>query len=713
MKREKGKTEKKQNLKFKRLRLFAKGGRLAKKFALLIFAILVIPILVIDIISISTAVNSVLNESKKSYLAATNSTASYFQLAFKTAQDNGMQLMSNELIQRLYSESKQSTLDEFQKMTLISDANKVVQDLLVANDMFAGIYIIVDKENSLYYPSLPFEINYEKLKKTPWYKKIMEAGGPILIESHTEEFDSVAKANNANMPEYAFSVGMPFKDIAINHTLGVMLLDISKKWMSDVLQDTQISQNGGYMLALCSSGNVILPTEWENTMKLTPDRNTQFVKKILQSQAAGKTNGAFHTEFAGKQFLITYSQVPDTNWTIVGMIPVSQLVEAARRLELIIVVLTILFTLIALVIGIYYALRIVRDLERVTKTFAVAEKGDLTVTLDIKRDDEIGLLSHSFNNMTKNIKDLIEKGVNLSKEVSSAISTLTTIASETAAASNEVAKAIQEIAEGAANQAKEATSVVEAVSKFGEKIDTIVSSAIQMSTLSTNVSQLSNKGTEVVNTLNNVTHETVHITDTMIQTINQLAEYSRSIGKIIQVLSGISEQTKLLALNASIEAAKAGEAGRGFAVVASEIRKLADQSKESTREVEDMIKKIVAQTKAAQEVADKVENVIDQQNSAVEDVASAFSNIKSAMDELIKGIENITESISAIDKEKDTIIHSIENISAISEETAASSQEVSASTQEQLAAIEELRAMTEQLNKLSQDLQAAMQIFKV
>lgn len=428
---------------------------------------------------------------------------------------------------------------------------------------------------------------------------------------------------------------------------------------------------------------------------------------------ADKQSGAFDTVYSNQPFLITYSLIPDTPWAVIGMIPISQLMTSARKLEVISIVLTITFTLLALVLGIYFALRIVRDIEKITKAFEVAEKGDLTVKLDIQRYDEIGLMAHSFNNMTKNIKQLIEKGVTLSGEVTSAISTLSTVAGETAAASNEVAKAISEIAEGASNQAKEATGVVEVVSRFGEKIETIVESSSKMERLTQEVSNLSEKGENAVEVLSNVSLDTENITNTMISTINQLAEYSRSIGKIIQVLSSISEQTKLLALNASIEAAKAGEAGRGFAVVASEIRKLADQSKESTREVEDMIKRIVSQTKAAQDVADKVEDVIEKQNEAVKNVSEAFSSIKSAMDDLIDGIENINQSIMSIDKEKDTIVRSIENISAISQETAASSEEVSASTQEQLAAIEELRAMAESLNKLAQDLKEAMQVFKV
>ena len=687
---------------------------LGRKLSLLVVGVLLIPIIIIDVISISMSVNSVINESKMSYLAATEANSHYFQLVFDTVRDQALQLMSNDVIQKLYSESRQMTLEDYDKYRLKTDADKMIQNVFVTNIMLSAAYILVNKDNSLLYPYFSAEyIDFNKLKQADWYKKIMQADGPVFLDNHYQALDEVANQKSQTIPQYAFAIGMPFKDISSSQTLGVLLIDVSLQWLRSALQSTNISQQCGYMLAVSPSGKVILPSEWETTRKLSPKADTPFIKKILAEAKGKNPKGAFNTVFDGKPFLITYSRIPEQEWIIVSMIPIEMLLSSARKLEIFVIVLTIIFTLAALAVGIFFALRMVKDLELVTNTFAVAEKGDLTVSLNIERNDEIGFLSHSFNNMIKNIKGLIEKGVKLSDQVTGSISTLSTIASETAAASNEVAKAISEIAEGASNQAKEASNVVEIVSKFGERIETIVEASNKMEKLSKNVAELSTKGEGAVSTLDSVSHDTMQITDTMISTINQLAEYSRSIGKIIQVLSSISEQTKLLALNASIEAAKAGDAGRGFAVVASEIRKLADQSKESTREVEDMIKRIVSQTKAAQDVAGRVEDVIEKQNEAVRNVSLAFSSIKSAMDELIGGIENINQSILAIDKEKDTIVQSIENISAISQETAASSEEVSASTEEQLAAIEELRAMAEQLNKLAQDLKEAMQVFKV
>ncbi|ADQ03673.1 methyl-accepting chemotaxis sensory transducer [Caldicellulosiruptor owensensis OL] len=695
------------------LKIFKKKG-LAQKLSIFILILLIIPISIIDFFSVSKAVSSLINESKKSYLVASSSTAQYFQVLFEAAKNNAVQLMANDNIQTFFSEAKLATKDDDKKTKIVQDAKNTLANLVVTNEMFAGAYILTDKANPLVFPSIATNyLDFQKIKNSGWYKKIVDSAGYILIDSHQENFDEVIENNNGSIPAYACSIGFQFRDLQTNKLIGIMLLDIKEDWLRNQLQSTELSRQGVQTIGLLRSGKIILPADFEDTTKHSLNSDEKFIKKVLSEVSSGKNEGAFETIYQQKPYLITFSKTQYFDWIIVGMIPLDAIIKSARSMEKVIILITIVFTIIAIVFGIFFALRIAKDIEKVTYVMTIAEKGDLTQTLHIKRNDEIGTLSKSFNNMSKNIKNLIEKGVNLTKQVTSSIASLTTIASETSSASNEIAKAIQEIAEGAGNQAKEATNVAETVSQFGERIESIVYSIKQINKLSKDVFELSENGSEAVKGLDKATDHTVSITNSMIETINQLADYSKSIGKIIHLLGNISEQTKLLALNASIEAAKAGEAGRGFAVVASEIKKLAVQSKESTREVDEMIKKIISQTKAAQEVASKVEVVISDQNTAVETVTGAFSKIRSVIEELFVKVENINQSILMIDKEKTAIISSIENISAISQETAASTQEVSASTQEQLAAIEELKSMIEKLYVLAQDLHQAMQVFKI
>ncbi|BCS80140.1 methyl-accepting chemotaxis protein [Anaerocellum diazotrophicum] len=696
------------------LKKIFKKGSLAQKLSIFILVLLLVPITIIDIFSVSKAVNSVINESKKSYLIATNSTAQYFQVLFETAKNAAIQVMSNDNIQSFCTGESQNLKDKNEKAKIAQDAKNIIANLVVTSEIFSGAYILTNKQSSLMFPPLPLNyLDINKITNSKWYKAIMNSAGYVLLSSHRENFDEVAENNNSQIPAYACSIGFQFRDLKTNQIKGVMLLDIKEEWLREKLQSTELSKQGVLTIGLLSDGKILLPLDWQEKMNRNIRPDEKFIQKILSQVKTGKKEGAFEVIYQQKPYLITFSKTQYFDWTVVGMIPVSAIVKNARSMEGVIILLTVIFTLIAIVFGIIFALKIVKDIEKITNVMAIAEKGDLTNTINIRRSDEVGSLSRSFNNMTKNIKKLIEKGINLTQQVTSSIASLTTIASETSAASNEIARAIQEIAEGAGNQAKEATNVSEIVSQFGQKIESIVYSIEQINKLSKDVFKLSEDGFEAVKSLDKVTEDTVSITDSMIRTINQLTDYSKSIGKIINLLGSISEQTKLLALNASIEAAKAGEAGRGFAVVASEIRKLADMSKESTREVDKIIKKIINQTKEAQEIADKVGVVINRQNTAVDTVTGAFGKIKFAVEELFEKIENINKLVLSIDNEKTTIIESVENISAISQETAASTQEVSASTEEQLAAIEELKSMIERLNILAQDLYQAMQVFRV
>jgi len=705
-------------------KIFIHGG-LARKVIALILSILLIPIVIINMFSLRIAVSSVLNESQKSYITAVSTASQYFQTIFKSAREQIMEIISNEIIQQLYSSSKQAGLSDNERRQIKSNASKLLQNVLATNQMFSGVYLIADKERSLFLPYFPIEyLDFFKIKLTKWWKKIteketsffiesLETSEPIILESHKEAFDEMAEKHSQKLAQYAFSVGIYFRDVTSDENTGVAILDISEAWLRETLQNNRLSKDGGYMLMVSPAGKIIIPSLWDVTMKSIPTSNTPFIFKVIHNTKKGIMEGAFQTMFDGRFFLVTYAKIPEYEWIIVGMVPLNLIISSAKKLELIIVLLTVVFAIIAVVIGIYFVLKMTKDIEKIADIFAVAEKGDFTVEVNIRRRDEIGMLSQSFNKMVRNMKTLVEKGIKLSNKIGYALNILNDMTTRTAIASNEVGGAIQNVAKGAESQAKEATRIVETIAKFTEKIGEIVGAANKMKELSQNVLELSKKGSDTVSALGTVNTQTVNVTTELIKNIQQLSESSLLIEKIIKFLSTISGETKLLALNASIEAARVGNTGSGFKVVASEIRKLADQSKESTREVEVIVERVIEQTKDAQYVANKMEMIIEQQNEAVRKVAHAFEEIRGAIDQLFKEITKVTDSLEMIDKEKGVILRSVENISAISQETAASTEEVLAATEEQLEAIERIREMAEQLNTLSKDLLEAMKVFKI
>ncbi len=174
--------------------------------------------------------------------------------------------------------------------------------------------------------------------------------------------------------------------------------------------------------------------------------------------------------------------------------------------------------------------------------------------------------------------------------------------------------------------------------------------------------------------------------------------------KITDVITGITEQTNLLALNAAIEAARAGEAGKGFAVVADEVTRLANQSKESARMITNIIKDILTKTKVTAQTSEQAHVIVEKQMDAVSSVRVSHDEIIIALDGITKRILDIITAIKEIDSLKNQTINSIMVISSVSEETAAATQEVLASTEEQTAISEQVKTLAVKLHNLAENL---------
>jgi len=195
--------------------------------------------------------------------------------------------------------------------------------------------------------------------------------------------------------------------------------------------------------------------------------------------------------------------------------------------------------------------------------------------------------------------------------------------------------------------------------------------------------------------------------------INVLESKSKSISNIITTINKIAKETNLLALNASIEAARAGNAGSGFMVVAEEIKKLADQSVDSVREVEKIITDIQQQTKDTVKIVMEAEDVVKEQEEAVSQTEEAFASLNRQVENLIDNVGMIFDSVKVIEDARKGTLASIENISAVSEETAAASLSVGENTNSQLEAISNLELLSKELDENARALGKAVEKFTI
>lgn len=586
-----------------------------------------------------------------------------------------------------------------------TDISDLFQKLSNENNMISSFYIATTTGKFSSYPSSENRLSGNNPTTQSWYTAAKERKKEEIYIS--EVF--LDRTKN----EYAVTISMP---IYRNNTFyGVIACDLILTGFTSKISNSIVGETG-YVILTDRKGNLLS----------YPDQKSVEAKINISSLPIFKEKKG-KTTFLNNDDVTYISQIHEqTGWEYFSIIPQAEIDSFTKTIstnmnkriidseknsdsiltnffiiQVIIIVLLVTLSIIIAFLFSRYFINPVNNLSTFMKTVA---NGDLTKTMPVKSNDEIGSLFTSVNSMILNFREMVSKLQQLIEKIETDSVVLNNQSSISSSVTETVNSAMIQVSNGSEQLAEDMINISYNVE----------SNVAAVKTMSTNIQKIAKHAEETIVTstdgqsaMENLNRKMSVISEEASESVNimqTLDSKLRAINDISSLIHSLAEQTNLLSLNASIEAARAGEQGKGFAVVAQEVKKLAEQSSSSVVEIASLISEILDSSTEALKYIEQ--GKINAQEGAFlsKETERSLHRIVSFINHLSSDIEEIAAASDLLDQSSDSISSSVESVVAISEQTSAGVQEVTSTSIEQKRVVEEVQQISINLGALTKEL---------
>ena len=688
--------------------------RSIKNSMMIAYCIPVALIVILGTMSYKTASKVVVEKYQISVESTMKATARYFEIVCSDIRVKASNMATDTNVSNYYSFLYEENNAESKKV--YNDLYNSMGSYLRAADFLSDFYVIGNQGKPIL-SSDKTEAQVREIRSDAFLEFWEQEEASIFSDDSIKNgwvgyHPFVDKEYIGNQDSYAVSYLQTFP-----HKDGIVIFDLDIDNVKETLSSMNLGKDAITAMVLPNQREIVMQEvikdDVSSFQQIAMD-NSLFSNQNFFKQA-DKMNESFSSQvnYLGKDYFFVYAPINNSEMKLCALIPLANLTKEMNGIRSLTIIFMIIGTIIALACGTYISYGISKVLKYVGNSLKKVSEGDLTQKFDTKRKDELLYLTDCLTYAIGDIRDIMGKMHVFSNDVNNSAIEVAQSSNAICSSMQSVSASLEEVNKGVVSQAKETENCVVQMSDFSRMMDGVSSSTQRMNEVADRTIMTTKRGQTSIERLNEKSDATTQIVEELVGEINGVVAQSDQIGGIIKAINEIAEQTSLLSLNASIEAARAGNQGKGFAVVAEEIRKLADQSKMAGNEIHDIINQIRTTTENASNCAHKTNVFLEDQAKVMIETTQMFSDISQCINELVTGLSKITDNLQVMIHDKDKISDSISYISSISEEAAAFTLNVTDSISKQVNMAEKLTEKANTLNDKAKSLNENMMCFQI